>query len=161
MKASKGALFPRLTVLIWSRCSGCSSVSDGQRKSKLTHVHVAVSLQLKKEVMSSSQLALTCCIVWRKKKRKKEYGAEVEPNSNLAELLTIFLALGFGCRQTKGIRCRSSPSYQSMSLILQRIHADGCALSILRVQFCSQICFFISAITIVGLIVEKKACCSW
>lgn len=76
----------------------------------------------------------------------------MEPNSNLAELLTIFLALGFECRQTKGMRRRSSPSYQSMSLILQHIRVDGlCAVDSPCAVLFSDL---FSAITIVGLIVE-------
>lgn len=45
-----------LTVLVQSRCSQCSGVSDGQCKSRPTHVHVTIS----EEVMSSGQLALIC-----------------------------------------------------------------------------------------------------
>lgn len=82
--------------------------------------------------MSSRQLALMCSIVWKYMEQRWSQ------TQNLAELLTVFLALGFGCRQTKGIRRSFSPSYQSMSLILQRIHADVCARSILHVQFCFQ-----------------------
>lgn len=68
----QGSLLPRLTVLVQSRCSGCSSVSDGQCKSRLTHV--TISLQLVEEVMSSGQLALICAAALCEK-----YGVGVEP----------------------------------------------------------------------------------
>lgn len=73
---------PRLTVLVLSRCLGCFSVSDGQCKSRLTHVHVTISLQQKEEVMSSGQLALICAVALSEK-----YTAGVEPK------------LKFGCPQ--------------------------------------------------------------
>ena len=75
MEALADSLLPKLTVLVGSRCAGCSTVSDGQCKSSFTHV--TISLQLQEEVMSSGQLALICAAALCVKKKK--YRAEVEP----------------------------------------------------------------------------------
>lgn len=85
------SFLPRLTVLTVRAAIQCSSVSDGQCKSRLTHV--TISLQLEEEVMSSGQLALICAAALFEKYRAKTGGWS--QNSNLAELATVFISFGF------------------------------------------------------------------
>lgn len=117
---------PQLTVLVGSRCLWCLSVSDGQCKSRLTHVHVTQSLQLQEEVMSRSQLALICSIVLKKNKKTAEQRwSQTQTWPRRSQFFLLWLR---GCRQTKGIRSRVCASYQSMSLILQPAHVQASEL---------------------------------
>ena len=126
---------PRLTVLVLSRCLGCSSVSDGQCKSRLTHVHVTISLQQEEEVMSSGQLALIRAVALSEK-----YTAGVEPKLKFG-CSQYLLALDLGCRQTVGIQSFTSSQKYVSNFTLRthaRTHTHMVSLSILHVQFCFQ-----------------------